>query len=108
MADMEFAVAKRRKDPITFSLGDDEHTYTFNPPKAALMLMPILAPEEGANEGMGMTKATFDWLGSGLSEEDNAHILARLNDDGDDLDVDTLSEVIQKLAEKAASGRPTT
>lgn len=115
MADLEFTVAKRRKQTITFTLGvepgdkvtkEAEHVYSFTPPKSALMMMPIIAPD-GGNSELGMTKATFDWLGSGLSEEDNERIKKRLRDPKDDLDVDTLSDVIKGLSEKV-SGRPTT
>lgn len=142
MADMEFDVAKRRKSPITFTLGGDnvllekgysktvaipgrenetyeeevpevrgvdDHLYTFNPPKNAVMLMPILEVDASGsgNTGVDMTKATFDWLGQGLSTEDRERVIARLRDSGDDLDVDGLSDVVQGLSAKVA-GRPTT
>ena len=115
MADLEFEVAPRRTTPVTFSLGlepgqsagDEPHVYTFIPPKSALMLMPVLAPElAGDSQGLAMTKATFDWLGEGLSKEDNERIQRRLKDPKDGLDIDLLSEVIQKLTEKN-TGRPT-
>jgi hypothetical protein len=130
MADIEFDVAVRRSEPITFTLGGksalleeavperddepardevrgkDDHVFTFNPPKSAIMLMPVLEATDG-NMGVGMTKATFDWLGEGLSKEDNERILRRLKDKADDLDVDTLSTVVEKLSEKVAA-RPTT
>lgn len=146
MADMEFTVAKRRSNPITFKIGGDnvllekaysktvvvrddeggsreedqevaevrgtsDRTYTFNPPKNAVMLMPILEMGTG-DDGMGsagvdMTKATFDWMGQGLNQEDREHVIARLKDPKDDLDVDALSEIVQGLSARVA-GRPTT
>lgn len=106
MADLEFTVAKRRREAVTFKLGDD-HVYTFTPPKSAVMMMPLINPEEGEDTGLAITKSTFDWLGDGLSEEDNQRIQARLKDPEDDLDVDTLSEVVAGLSEKVG-GRPTT
>jgi hypothetical protein len=54
-----------------------------------------------------MTKSTFDWLGQGLSDEDNERVIRRLRDPKDDLDVDTLSTVVERLSEKVAA-RPTT
>lgn len=106
MSDLEFEVAKRRKEPITFRLGEDDHEYVFTPPKSAIMLMPLIDPSEN-NNGLEMTKATFDWLGDGLSEEDNKRIQDRLRDRDDDLDIELLSEVIQKLGEKINGDRPT-
>jgi hypothetical protein len=89
--------------------GVDDHLYTFNPPKNAVMLMPILEVDASGsgNTGVDMTKATFDWLGQGLSTEDRERVIARLRDPGDDLDVDGLSDVVQGLSAKVA-GRPTT
>jgi hypothetical protein len=106
MSDLEFDVAVRRAEPITFKLGGDDHEYKFTPPKSAVMLMPVLAATDG-NMGVNMTKSTFDWLGQGLSESDNEHMIARLRDPEDDLDIDTLSTVVEKLSEKVAA-RPTT
>ena len=129
MADLEFTVGKRRTKPITFHLGgerlvsvaveedeeagieakpevraEDDHEYSFKPPKTALMLMPIL---DGSDEGgMGMTKATLNWLGEGLTEDENQRILKRLKDPKDDLDLEHLTDVIKALSERVA-GRPT-
>lgn len=114
MADMEFSVAKRRKKPITFTLEGDPHVFSFKPPKDAVMLMPLLpvSDEEAENTGpldanLAMTKSTFDWLSEGLNKKDNEIILKRLRDPEDDLDVDTLSDVVKALSEKVAA-RPTT
>lgn len=90
--------------------GKDDHVYTFTPPKSAVMLMPLIDPTEGSSEeqrNLAVTKATFDWLGEGLSEADNQRIQARLKDPRDDLDVPTLAEVVQGLSEHVG-GRPTT
>jgi hypothetical protein len=138
MADMEFDVAKRRNEPITFTLGGemllepgedevvaigdgdgkaakpevrgkDDHVYHFEPPKSAVMLMPILEVDTTngtGSVGVDMTKATFDWLGQGLSLEDRTRVINRLRDPKDDLDVDSLSDVVQGLSARVA-GRPT-
>jgi hypothetical protein len=134
VADLEFEVAKRRTKPITFSLGGgnallqpaveadeeagveaqaevrgaDDHEYSFIPPKSALMLMPVIDGSASGDGGLAVTKATFDWLGEGLSLEDQKRINDRLKDNKDDLDIDTVSEVIKALSERASGGRPTT
>lgn len=114
MADLEFKVAKRRTAPITFTLGvapgqkvtqQGSHVYSFTPPKSAVMMMPVLDVDEPTD--IGMTKATFNWLSEGLSEEDSDRIMARLRDKKDDLDIDTLADVIQGLSEQIAA-RPST
>lgn len=133
MADLEFDVAKRRTKPITFRLGGDsmlihsategfgqegdedyqaaepevrgpdDREYVFNPPKSAVMVLAIV-DDESDNAAL---KGTFDWMGAGLSEEDNDRIIARLRDPKDDLDINTLTDIVQRLNEKIA-GRPTT
>lgn len=87
--------------------GRDSHEYTFHAPKNAVMLMPVL---EADNDelSLGLTKSTFDWLGAGLSEEDRTRVINRLKDPKDDLDIETLTEVVQKLQERVSGGRPTT
>lgn len=105
MADMEFAVAQRRKQPITFTLAGDDHEYMFTPPKTAVMLLPIIQSAEETQAGM--LRASFEWLGDGLSEEDNLRIVARLKDDEDGFDIEDLGKVSQGLSEKVAA-RPTT
>lgn len=133
MSDFEFSVAKRRTTPITFKLGGDSllepafspeegdserqphpavygpdpHEYVFTPPKNAVMMLPVIDPGEKEMNDLGMTKATFDWLGSGLAPSDNDRIIARLRDPNDDLDVEHLADVIQALTEKVAA-RPST
>ena len=103
MADLSFKVAARRVDPITFDLGGDDHEYSFVPPKQADMVIPML----GADSDLVAAKAAFEWLDSGLSTEDQDRISARLKDPKDDLDIDTIEEVVTKLVEQV-SARPTT
>ena len=115
MADLEFQIAERRTEPITFTLGGDPYVYTFTPPKQAVMMMPVLMHESGQNGGaasdasvgLGLTRSTFDWLGQGLNEADNDYLLARLKNPEDSLDVPTLTEVVEKLSEQVGA-RPTT
>lgn len=132
MADLTFDVAKRRAKPITFNLGGemllhpateavgeggdddyqasepevrgpDDREYVFEPPKSAFMVLAIIDDESDS----AALRGTFDWLGAGLSEEDNARVIARLRDPKDDLDISTLSDIVRRLNE-AIAGRPTT
>jgi hypothetical protein len=105
MSDLSFKVAARRKDPVTFDLEGDKHVYSFTPPKQARVFMPLLAA--GDDGDIASSKAVFEWLDDGLSEEDREHLEARLRDPEDDLDFDTLGEIVKGLMEKV-SGRPTT
>lgn len=100
---LEFTTAKRRTEPIKFTLDGDE--YTFVPPKTASMLLPVLDVESNDRDS-AYVKAALDWLENGLPTEQAAKLESRLRDPEDDLDIDTLDSIIQKLAEEAA-GRPT-
>jgi hypothetical protein len=103
VSDLAFKVAKRRKDPVTFTLEGDDHEYTFVPPKTADMVLPML----DADDELGAAKAGFGWLDDGLSKEDQDRITARLKDHDDDLDISTLEDIIEALVERV-SARPTT
>ena len=98
---LDIAVPKRERVHVPFRLSGDPHIYHFRAPKIAVMLLPVIEGK-GAFSAMGpeMLSATLDWLGVGLSEDDNARILTRLKDSEDDLDMDTLNSMIQELASK--------
>lgn len=100
---MEFTTAKKRRDPIPFTV--DGREMVFNPPKKAMMVLPIMNGEDG--DETAIAKATFDWLGKGLTEEDNEWFKSRMLDDDDDFDVDDLAQLVNDLSEKT-TGRPTT
>lgn len=131
MSDLEFDVRPRNTAPITFRLGGNtllepareanpetgegareaiygpaEHEYVFTPPKNAIMLMPLMGGSDAQVAGLGLTKATYDWLGEGLSKEDNERIIARLRDPKDDLDAPDLEKVVEALADRVVK-RPT-
>jgi len=103
MTDLSFKVGKRNTDPITFDLEGRDHTYTFVPPKQAVMVLPML----DADSELVAAKAAFEWLDLGMSEEDREHLLARLKDAQDDLDFPHVEEVVTALVERT-SARPTT
>jgi hypothetical protein len=104
MTDLTFKVAKRRIEPITFSIEGSDHVYSFTPPKTAAMVLPMM---ESAENGLKATKAAFEWLDQGLSTEDQDHMSNRLRDPEDDFDVSELEDIVVGLVE-AIGARPTT
>lgn len=102
-APLSFTSAKRAREKITFDLDGVE--YTFTPPKDSIMVMPILG--DGDTE-TGAMRGLFDWLGAGLPKDQEERLIGRLRDPEDDLDIDTLTEIIKGLQEAVSGGRPTT
>lgn len=99
---LDFQTAKRRKEPIPFTL--DGETYEFTPQKNSILVMPSLGEDPDGSEEL---RGIFDWLGSGLPEDQEQRIIDRLKDPEDDLDLDMLNRVVTALLEEI-SGRPTT
>lgn len=95
---LEFTTAKRRKDPIEFSI--DGEAFVFTPQKLAGAFLDVV---EGGDE----TGASYDWFLGGLSQEQKQRIVDRLGNPEDDFDLGQLGEIIQALAAQVA-GRPTT
>lgn len=109
MATKQFTTSGRgSRKPITFRLDDD--TYTFTPPKVAGIVLDLFdvtvtpGEEEAARSA---ARGAFDWLSSGLPEEESERIIGRLRDPDDPLDLPDVVEVIKWLLEKV-SGRPPT
>ena len=71
MSDLTFRTARRRTEPITFTVEGDDYVYNFMPPKTAAMVLPML---DNAENGLMATKAAFEWLDKGLSPEDQERI----------------------------------
>jgi hypothetical protein len=104
VSDLAFKVAKRRVEPITFTIEGEDHEYAFTPPKRAALMMPVM---ENAENALVASKEAFAWLDKGLSKEDADRIAARLRDPEDDFDIDGLEAIMVGLVE-AISARPTT
>lgn len=104
MTDLSFKVAKRRTKPITFDIEGDDHIYKFTPPKTAEMVLPMM---DAADNEMLSSKAAFEWLDMGLSEDDAKRIEDRLRDPKDDFDILQLQDIVVGLVEMSG-GRPTT
>lgn len=103
MADVAIKVAKRRREPVTFTLEGKDREYSFKPPKQASMVLPMM----DAEDDLTAAKEAFAWLDRGLSEDDRAHIKARLDDEEDDLDFPSIEDTVTSLVEYL-SARPTT
>lgn len=104
MTELTFTVPKRHTDPIPFNLQNTDGTTArmiFTPPKTAEMMLPLVAGEQDSI-------ATYGWLLKGLTEEDQKVIRARLADEADDFDWDTVNKIVDALAVKVAANRPTT
>lgn len=95
---IEYTTAERRNEPIKFKL--DGREFEFNPPKIAMHILDMMDGDEEAGGAM------LDWLGNGLSEEDDKFISDRLRDPADKFDMPDLIKLIQMLLEKVI-GRPT-
>jgi hypothetical protein len=57
--------------------------------------------------GAKALKAQGDWLGNGLTDEDNEWLAARLKDADDWLDLGTLNEITRELMALVTGKRPT-
>jgi hypothetical protein len=95
-----FKVAPKNRAVIEFSFEDENYLYTFTPPKVAGVVLSVI---EG---GMDEAKAAFDWLSDGLPEDQNAHLIARLRDQQDALDIDDIGPMVEGLMEEMGE-RPT-
>lgn len=108
---------------IDFEL--DGKTYTFNPPKTTTQLVAMMQVKgNDTNADLQRAGAMLTWLSNGLSREHEARkgkgghnefvddcqscdIDARLQDPDDNLELETVMELIAFLME-TVSGRPTT
>lgn len=107
MVDIEITTTPRVTKPVTFTIqgGEDpvtgaNHKYTFLAPKVAPIILDMYdSPED-------MVKILFDWLGEGMSEEDNNILLGRLRDPDDDFEIYQLRQLLDGIIAKV-SGRPT-
>lgn len=98
---LEFTSAKKRRDPIPFTLDGDE--YEFTPPKNSFLALRVIDDDPGDS----YIKLTMDWLGEGLPKAQVNRLMKKLRDPKDDLDVEDVEKVAEKLLE-TVSGRPTT
>jgi len=94
---LEYTTAKNRKNPIPFMI--DGREFVFTPKKLA---GPVLRMLDGDNNVGGV----LDWFAEGLTPEDEDFLSKRLADEEDELDIDTILEIVEGLIEQMV-GRPT-
>lgn len=105
---LEFAVEKRAVVTIPFNLKNPDgsiESYEFTAPKSAVMVMPVI--EFDGDNDREIMKATFEWLGVGLPIAQRERLIGRLKDPEDDLDIPTLSSIIEGLVERIGELPPT-
>lgn len=95
---------KPRPAPVTVEV--DGRVLTFTSPGYAPFLFMSQDFDDPA-KAILTTRAILDWLGAGLSEEDGAWILSRLQDPEDPFDIEDATDIIHGLLEDLAA-RPTT
>lgn len=102
----QITTSKPERKQVTFQIDDDE--FTFACPKLAAAMRPLLEPNgdgDGASN-LSMTQAAWKWLRSGLPEDQYEHLMGRLEDEDDGLDIPDVAEVVRYLMGEA-TGRPT-
>lgn len=111
-----------RRTPITFTVAgkdpddpEQARDLAWKPQKIYTMIDGsgmLDAPQNGddasaAANGAKALKAQGDWLGNGLTEEDNDWLIARLKDPDDWLDLGTLNDITKELMSLVTGKRPT-
>lgn len=81
--------------------------YAARPPKSMIALRLAQDAQKAGNDPEASIKALTKWLGMTFGKKDTSSILARLEDPDDDLDINHIAELMEKVTE-AVSGNPTT
>lgn len=104
---IEIPVEPRDGKAVTFRIGGKD--YDFRMPKVYGLLRTIRGLRSGASDDPTQELALLDqvesWLFDCLAPDDASELQARLLDEHDDLDVQHLTAVFQKMVE-IASDRP--
>lgn len=81
--------------------------YTIVPPKSNFALKMAYQAKTSKDDPTQVVDSLFDWVRKAFRDQADA-VLARLDDDGDDLDIDHLTQLMQKVLERGSGGNPTT
>lgn len=95
------------RDRRVVELRVDGRTLSWTKPKDATIALPIVEAKAGAETEAANLRALFDWLGRGLSDEDEQWLEGRLRDEADAFDIEDLNALVEILAEEAAAVPPT-
>lgn len=101
-----FQTTEKEAKVIPFEL--DGRQMVFTTPKRAGLIASVVANVglDGRNLDTDSTKDLLNWIGEGLSEEDAAHLLERLQDPDDDFDLMDVNEIAKYLLGQSTN-RPT-
>jgi len=97
MSELVFVSEAKQAAQTEFQL--DGRTYQFRPPKKAAVMLPVL--EKGVDGQLEAAVALVDWLGRGLSEDDNKELRRRLLDPDDPFDLEMLTRICAELFQEA-------
>jgi hypothetical protein len=92
----------RERKVVEFNL--DDRKIVFTAPKDSSLVLPLVTGS--GNAEIAQVQVMFNWLSEGLSEEDNDHIISRLQDSDDDFDLPLLQEIVEDLIAEVVD-RPT-
>jgi hypothetical protein len=102
----KFTTEKREEQIIEFEI--DDEMYTFTTPKRASLATSVLTTV-GLHRPLTDSESLRDllnWFSEGLGEEQNARLMARLEDPEDDFDLPDVTRIARWLITET-SGRPT-
>jgi hypothetical protein len=80
----------------------DGRVLLFTPTKQASVILPVFAEGDLIDRQIAAGGAMFDWIGRGLSDEDNEWLKTRLLDEDDSFDIADLTALATMLFEQAA------
>ena len=103
-SDILLIAARKRKRRRVNLVGT---VYEFTAPKTWASIGIAQAGKRAEEDPEGMFRAIGEWIVMGFGQEAGAAILGRLSDPEDDLDLDSLMTLIQKVMEASADGNPT-
>lgn len=103
-AEAAFSITSKKRETVTIEI--DGHPYRVKPPKSGLSMKLAIRGKTAEENPAGLVEAIDEWIMSAFGLAQGSQIQLRIADDDDDLDVDTLMQVMEKLGE-VETGDPT-
>lgn len=106
---LDVAVNQATRQPVVFRFADNDHRYAFTPSDNTAVTLATVRMLNKTADGtwarhMGQI---IEWITRGLSDEDAAHLMGRLEDPDDPLIFANIQDMYYKLLD-AVAGHPTT
>lgn len=95
---------KAAAKPVEFDLLDE--TFTAVPKIPGITLLEFIASGEGEDSGGAVAKGILDYLRSSMKKEEYKRFHDFVSDPENEIEIDTLSEIVSYLIEQQSS-RPT-